>query len=140
MLFFQNIHIGGRKSGVKKINQKQPFGTASHAEELSAGTRDTVWVYKDLINRYLQEFLQAGRADATERHVASSPSSLCLRSFGPPKLSCYRYFLVLVLQAPTRVPGGPYGPYNVTPLRATWLERCCKPAAQGCVSQAELES
>lgn len=53
MLFFQNIHIG-KKSGVKKINQKQPFGIVSHAEELSVGTCDTPLVYKDLINHYLQ--------------------------------------------------------------------------------------
>lgn len=82
----------------------------------------------------------AWESSATERHVASPSSSLCLQSYGPPKLSCYGYVLVLVLQAPTRVPGGPYGPYNVAPLHATSLEHCCKPAAQGCISQAKLES
>lgn len=53
MLFFQNIYIG-KKSGVKKIDQKQPFGITSHVEELPVGTCDTVLVYKDLINHYLQ--------------------------------------------------------------------------------------
>lgn len=53
MLFFENIHIG-KKSGVKKINQKQPFGITPCAEEFSVGRYDTALVYKDLINHYLQ--------------------------------------------------------------------------------------
>lgn len=76
----------------------------------------------------------------TKRHVASPHSSLSLQSYGAPKKSCYRYFLALVLQAPTHVPPGPYGLCNVAPLHATWLECSRKPVAQGYVSQAKLES
>lgn len=139
MLFFQNIHIW-KKSGVKNINQKQPFGITSHAEELSAGTR-RYCVGLQRFNKSLFAVIPAGwESGATERHVATPPSSLCLQSYGPPKLSCYGYFLVLVLQALTCISGGPYRLYNVAPLHAMWLKHCCKAAAQGFVSQAKLES